>query len=633
MIQTLLSRKYDSFDGFGTLILDECFPRRQQILTSNGNMEIGRIYDAWKRGEDIFVKSYDEHTSTFSFKKVTHAWEKTADALLRVGYSKSNLKCTPNHKILTTSGWKQARDLVVGDLLVSSYNDDLAESASARALNSDQYQIMLGSILGDGCLMKSPGGRYRIKFIQGEKQELYLQWKADMFGIDRIHTNRLGFTNSLKYTCSTFSIDLENDIDIAIRSSVPQWIIEDMDWRAIAVWYMDDGSLQKRSGCVSFSSCAFDLDTHERLQTKLQSLGVNTKIRLYKSYYQLDLGLDDSQYLLHMISPYLHDSMSYKLEIDRYSDIIFEGRFSYKWNNKFLDYGTIRVSSITPLVKKDKRVYDLEVADNHTFVCSSKGMYGPVVHNCHHVAAESFTSAMFYTSFKHVIGLSATPTRKDGLTRVLYWLFGDLAYEARRTNQQGVTVKLLPFTHQEYKTPPPLNRRGDICYSSLISKICDIHERTQFIAEKAKKLADMGKFVLVLSHRRQHATDICNELKSLGVDAATYLGGQKSEPDCQVICATYALASEGYDNPRLSGIVLATPSSDVVQAVGRVLRGGSGSNPVVVDIVDQYSLFLGQLAKRRAWYKKIGFKIHGAQEPEPKKIEEQLGAMFIDDED
>ena len=255
-----------------------------------------------------------------------------------------------------------------------------------------------------------------------------------------------------------------------------------------------------------------------------------------------------------------------------------------------------------------------------------------ILDEAHHVAAESFTSAMFSTSFKHVIALTATPTRKDGLTRILFFLFGDLAYEARRTNQQGVTVKLLPFTHQEYKTPPPLNRRGDICYSSLISKICDIRERTQFIAEKAKKLADMGKFVLVLSHRRQHATDICDELKSLGVDAATYLGGDKFEPDCQVICATYALASEGYDNPRLSGIVLATPSSDVVQAVGRVLRGGSGSNPVVVDIVDQYSLFLGQLAKRRSFYKKIGFTIHGEKE-EPKKIEEQLEAMFIEDDD
>ncbi|AGE53643.1 ATP-dependent RNA helicase [Acanthocystis turfacea Chlorella virus GM0701.1] len=252
-----------------------------------------------------------------------------------------------------------------------------------------------------------------------------------------------------------------------------------------------------------------------------------------------------------------------------------------------------------------------------------------ILDEAHHVAAESFTSAMFFTSFRYVIALTATPIRKDGLTRVLYWLFGDLAYEARRTGQGGVKVRVVPFTCPEYTVPPPMNKRGDICYSSLMSKICDIPERNQLIAAQAKILANMDKFVLVLSHRRQHAMDICSELKSLGVDAATYLGGDKSEPDCKVLCATYALASEGYDNPRLSGLVLATPSSDVVQAVGRVLRGsGSGSSPIIVDIYDKYSLFMSQLAKRRTFYKKIGFTIEGEMS---KKDESNEEIMFIED--
>jgi predicted helicase len=126
--------------------------------------------------------------------------------------------------------------------------------------------------------------------------------------------------------------------------------------------------------------------------------------------------------------------------------------------------------------------------------------------------------------------------------------------------------------------------------------------------------------------------DICKELQKLGCNSATYLGGDKKEPDCQVLCATYALASEGYDNPRLSGLVLATPSSDVVQAVGRVLRGGGGTDPVIVDIADQYSLFLSQLAKRRSFYKKIGFLIKGLNSEPEKKIEQQLESMFIDDD-
>lgn len=265
---------------------------------------------------------------------------------------------------------------------------------------------------------------------------------------------------------------------------------------------------------------------------------------------------------------------------------------------------------------------------------SQSGFGTVVLDEAHHVAAESFTSAMFSCSFKHVLALTATPDRKDGLTRVLYWLFGPLTFTARRSGQKNVTVNIEPFTCPDYEIPPPLNRRGDICYASLMSKICDIPERTQFIANHAKNLADMGKYVLVLSHRRQHAKEICEELKRLEVDSATFLGGDKEEPVCQVICCTYSLVQEGYDNSKLSGLVLATPSSDVVQAVGRILRGGSGSSPIIVDIFDRYSLFMNQLAKRRSFYKKIGFTIRGSiksYDDEPRKDETQE-IMFIDDE-
>lgn len=250
-----------------------------------------------------------------------------------------------------------------------------------------------------------------------------------------------------------------------------------------------------------------------------------------------------------------------------------------------------------------------------------------VVDESHHICAESFSKAMFGISFKYVIGLTATPTRKDGLTRVLYWFLGPMAFEVRRKNQTNVIVKIVPFTHEEYKKPPPVNRKNDICYSSLMSKICEIRDRTNFVARETKKIAETGRYMLVLSHRRQHAIDIKDELISIGVDAATYLGGDKVEPDAQVICATYHLASEGYDNPRLSGLVLATPSSDVIQACGRILRGGSGNDPVIVDVVDQYSLFLGQIAKRKAFYRKIGFNTG----EKPKKIEEKMECLFIDD--
>ena len=631
-IQTLLARKYDNFDGIGCLIVDECFPRRQLILTNKGNREIGVIYDAWKRGEDIEVQSFDELTKSFSFKKVTHAWEKTTEEpLIKISYSKSNLKCTPNHKLLTMSGWKQAREIVVGDLLISTYNPALTELAVSKGLNPDQYQIMLGSILGDGSISKSPGGRYRLKFVHGEKQEQYLRWKAHMFGIDTIHTHRGGYTTSLKYVCATKSIDLSNHIDVSNRKTCPQWVIDDLDWTALAIWYMDDGTIHQKAGSIKISSNAFDLDTNERIQEKLLRMGIISKVLQSREYYYISIGVESSFIFLTKIAPYIHKELLYKLECDKYPAGVFPYSGCHEWNNTFLCYGTLRVTKTEYMPKKKQKVYDLEVEDNHTFICSSHSLCGPVVHNCHHIAAESFSQTMFGISFKYIIGLSATPTRKDGLTRLLHWFMGTTAYEVRRTQQKNVFVKIVPFTHAEYKKPPPVNKRGDICYTSLITKICDIRDRTLFIAEETKKIADTGRYVLVLSHRRNHAIEIKDILVSLGIDAATYLGGDKTEPDAQVICATYHLASEGYDNPRLSGLVLATPSSDVVQACGRILRGGSGNDPVIIDVVDQYSLFLGQVAKRKTFYRKIGFNT-GKDATPVSKIEEQLECMFIDED-
>jgi superfamily II DNA or RNA helicase len=158
------------------------------------------------------------------------------------------------------------------------------------------------------------------------------------------------------------------------------------------------------------------------------------------------------------------------------------------------------------------------------------------------------------------------------------------------------------------------------------------------ICEETKKLADAGRHVLVLSHRRGHSMEICKMLQSNGIDAKTYLGGDKNAPDALVICATFSLASEGYDNPKLSALVLATPSSDVIQACGRILRGGKETNPVIVDFADHYSLCLGQLAKRTSFYRKIGFRMDGDQQRREElttataEISKKMESMFIDDD-
>jgi superfamily II DNA or RNA helicase len=234
-----------------------------------------------------------------------------------------------------------------------------------------------------------------------------------------------------------------------------------------------------------------------------------------------------------------------------------------------------------------------------------------VVDECHHIGAQVFSSAMFGLAAPYTLGLSATPDRKDGLGKVVTWFLGDVVLKVKRENQQGTTVRTVKYDCQAFRDPPPVNRRGDVCFTSVVTALVENEERTALVATEAVNLARTGRDVLVLSHRRAHCTRLAELIAAAGVQCETYLGGDKTVPDSKVIVATYALTAEGFDEPRLTALVLATPASDVEQSCGRVMRGGAGLGSVIVDVADQWGVCFAQHAKRRALYRRSGFVVQG----------------------
>jgi superfamily II DNA or RNA helicase len=83
----------------------------------------------------------------------------------------------------------------------------------------------------------------------------------------------------------------------------------------------------------------------------------------------------------------------------------------------------------------------------------------------------------------------------------------------------------------------------------------------------------------------------------------------KISNDCRIIVATYQMASEGYDNPELDTLILASPKGNVEQAVGRILRKKNKNAAVVVDINDCISIFNNWNKKRQTFYKSRNFII------------------------
>jgi superfamily II DNA or RNA helicase len=240
-----------------------------------------------------------------------------------------------------------------------------------------------------------------------------------------------------------------------------------------------------------------------------------------------------------------------------------------------------------------------------------KGLGQLIIDECHHLGSKSFSSIFFKIQTKYMLGLSATPERKDGLSKVIYWFLGpQIIHIKRETGKPSITFV---FTKTDGYTEQ-INRMGKINNPGMITELTTKVERNQLILDILKKYSP-GRKILVLSDRREHCELINAQLKLMGISSGLYLGGMKTVErtesiNTSVIVGTYQASGEGFDVPDLDTLILSTPKSDVQQAVGRILRQKNKNEPLVIDIVDSFSIFKGQYYKRRRFYKESEFKIN-----------------------
>jgi superfamily II DNA or RNA helicase len=243
-----------------------------------------------------------------------------------------------------------------------------------------------------------------------------------------------------------------------------------------------------------------------------------------------------------------------------------------------------------------------------------------IVDEAHHIGAPAFSQFMFKLCPKYTLGLTATPERKDGLTRLLYWFMGPNFFTVERENQAQVKVVPLQFDCQEYRSAPPCTRFGKVSLAEVVNQLVELPGRNQLILDTIEKLKKEKRKILILSDRRGH----CAWLKENIEGSALYIGGMKEaelteSAKAQVIVATFTLAHEGLDIPALDTVILSTPHSDVKQAVGRIMRETKGKNndPVIYDMVDNWSVLWAMYSKRLKMYNESGFAVDGR--PAPKK--------------
>ena len=247
--------------------------------------------------------------------------------------------------------------------------------------------------------------------------------------------------------------------------------------------------------------------------------------------------------------------------------------------------------------------------------------FGLVIYDeCHHLSAETFSRALIKTGARHTLGLSATPTRKDGLTYVFKSFLGDIIYREDANEDETVLVKEIHYFNDDPSYCNELtNKCGDYNRPKIINNICSCIKRNKVILDELKELISEGRKILLLSDRREHLTYLKEEIETImtGTTAGLYVGGMKQDhlkdsEACDIILGTYSMVSEGFDCPSLDTIVLSSPKRDVVQSVGRILRKKPEDRVrqhVVIDMIDYFANFTRAWKSRVKYYKKQKFKI------------------------
>ena len=296
--------------------------------------------------------------------------------------------------------------------------------------------------------------------------------------------------------------------------------------------------------------------------------------------------------------------------------------------NQLHSYGTLKVTDISYFknegsnICKKPYVYDIEVKDNHNFVIgthANKQYYidGPVVSNCHHMAAAVFSNALFKIVTKYMLGLSATMDRKDKLSFVFKLFIGDVVYKKEREGNDIVVVKGINYEVDDDKfSKVDMMYNGQVNYSGMIKKLCEFDRRSDFILkvlDDSLKAGPEQQFI-VLAHNKSVLKYLHDAIQERGVYTVGYYVGGMKQKDLKlsegkkIIIATYAMAEEALDIKTLTSLLMATPKTDVRQAVGRILRKKQ-SNALVFDIVDMHSLFQRQWKKRCTWYRKQKYTV------------------------
>jgi superfamily II DNA or RNA helicase len=240
-----------------------------------------------------------------------------------------------------------------------------------------------------------------------------------------------------------------------------------------------------------------------------------------------------------------------------------------------------------------------------------------VMDECHKAPSKTFLDVVTAFDCRFMTGLSATPYRRDGLGRLIWWFIGDKVHEvpAQELQDNGSILKAeVIWRETAFSTMLDPSTQ----YSRMLSELCTDPQRNQLIcSDVAEEIREASGVCLILSDRKSHCRDLQAMLGRMGINAALLIGDMKAkerhqvvedlnEGRCKVVVATGQLIGEGFDCKALSTLFLACPvkfSGRMIQYLGRVLRPAPGKDRArVLDYVDPIGVLQNAARARQRVY-------------------------------
>ena len=282
-----------------------------------------------------------------------------------------------------------------------------------------------------------------------------------------------------------------------------------------------------------------------------------------------------------------------------------------QWAERLSEYFNIDIKEIGKLGKGKKKltsnidIATLQSLKNRPELIEEYSQI--IIDEVHHIPAVSFEVPLKRFKGKYVVGLSATPKRKDGMHPIMFMQCGEIAYAVKQQVEK---------IHELTTIKTPFEAVQDD-FALILNELVEDFDRNNLILNEIEKLSDRN--ILVLSDRIEHLNILYHLLDGKKIKSTLLHGGLKTKMQrvaleeahtANIILSTSSYIGEGIDFSHLDTIVLTMPisfSGRIIQYLGRI--GRRGQKCLAIDFVDENTPMLrSSFSKRMKGYKQMGYR-------------------------